>query len=378
MNDSPGRIPTGRDRARAHSGGSDDDGHDGRGSGGWGNGGRGSTGNGWGRPAGGWGGGHWSPAAPPVPQPGVIPLRPLSVGEILDGAFTTARRYWRTALGVSLAVAVVTQSVNTAVTGLWRRGLEGLGNLADQDTVTVHELMEALKNALGGLAVASLAGLIGSVIAAGTLTVVVSRAVLGRPASASDVWVSARPRLLSLTGLFCLLALLITGAFALGLGPGLLLMRAGFEGPGIALTGLGGLAGTAGAAWLWIRYSLAAPALILEKQGVLDAMQRSAKLVRGSWGRIFGIQILATLLVFVVGSIAEVPAAFMELILNGGSSEVASTSWPSLIISGIAATIGSALTLPITAGITALLYMDQRIRRESLDIELANAAVCKV
>ena len=32
------------------------------------------------------------------------------------------------------------------------------------------------------------------------------------------------------------------------------------------------------------------------------------------------------------------------------------------------------ITFPITAGVTVLLYIDQRIRREALDLELARAA----
>ena len=32
------------------------------------------------------------------------------------------------------------------------------------------------------------------------------------------------------------------------------------------------------------------------------------------------------------------------------------------------------IVIPFTAGITALLYIDRRIRREALDIELARAA----
>ena len=33
-----------------------------------------------------------------------------------------------------------------------------------------------------------------------------------------------------------------------------------------------------------------------------------------------------------------------------------------------------ALTVPFTAGVTALLYLDQRIRREGLDVSLLRAA----
>ncbi|MEV5242442.1 glycerophosphoryl diester phosphodiesterase membrane domain-containing protein [Streptomyces cinnamoneus] len=335
----------------------------------------GSGGNGWGRAGGGgWGNNPWPPPAPPAPKPGVIPLRPLGVGEILDGAFTTLRRHWRTALGISLAVAVVTQTAQTVVTGLWFGDQSALAELGRQDTVSPQELLDALKEGLGALALIIPISLIGSIIAAAMLTVVVSRAVLGKPVSVADAWASTRAQLLGMTGLFLAIPVLITGAFAVGMLPGLLLIGAGAEAAGTAALLVGGAAGLAGAACLWIRYCLAAPALVLEKQGVKAAMGRSAKLVQGAWWRICGIQVLVIMIVFVAGAIVEMPAMAIKLILTGGPTADDATSWPSLIVNGIHATITSTLTLPITAGVTALLYMDQRIRRESLDIELARAA----
>ncbi len=65
---------------------------------------------------GGWGGGWGGP--PPAAKPGVIPLRPLGVGEILDGAVSTMRTYWRTVLGISLTVAVLTEIVVVLLQGL--------------------------------------------------------------------------------------------------------------------------------------------------------------------------------------------------------------------------------------------------------------------
>ena len=47
----------------------------------------------------------------------MIPLRPLGVGEILDGAVSTMRAHWRTVLGISLTVAVVTQIAIILVQG---------------------------------------------------------------------------------------------------------------------------------------------------------------------------------------------------------------------------------------------------------------------
>ncbi|MFF4161367.1 hypothetical protein [Streptomyces sp. NPDC001678] len=302
------------------------------------------------------------------------------MGEILDGAVTTTRRYWRTVLGISATVALGTQVAGTTVTGLWFRDLTGLNKLSDPGTADLHEVLDALGKSLGSLTVASLVGLVGSIVASAMLTIVVSRAVLGRPASVGDAWRDARPRLLALTGLFLLLPLLITAAFAVGLAPGLAVAAASdgglsgdLEGGGAGLLFLGGLAGMVAAAWLWVRYSLAAPALMLEKQGVITAMRRSAKLVRGAGWRIFGIQVLAAFIVFMIGSMAQIPTSFIDGIVTGESA-MDHLTWTSLIINGIGSAIGSAVALPITAGVTALLYMDQRIRRESLDIELAQAA----
>ncbi|MFF4225761.1 glycerophosphoryl diester phosphodiesterase membrane domain-containing protein [Streptomyces sp. L500] len=302
------------------------------------------------------------------------------MGEILDGAVSTTRLYWRTVLGVSAAVALGTQAAGTTVTGLWFRDVAGLNKLADPGTADLHEVLDAIGKSLGSLTVASLVGLVGTIIASAMLTVVVSRAVLGRPASVGDAWREARPRLLALTGLFVLLPVLMAAAFAVGLVPGLLVaagsdagISGDLSGDSAGLLGLGGLAGMATAAWLWVRYSLAAPALMLEKQGVISAMRRSAKLVRGAGWRIFGIQVLAAFIVFMIGSMAQIPTSLIDGIVTGEST-MDHLTWTSLIINGIGAAIGSALALPITAGVTALLYMDQRIRRESLDIELARAA----
>ncbi len=360
MNDSPGRTPAGGDRARADSGGgySGYSGHSGYGGGG---------------PGGHWGGPQWPRTAPPAPQPGVIPLRPLNVGEILDGTIGTMRRHWQTVLGVSLAVALGTQAVATAVTGIWFRESADLSKIADPQTTSLHEMLHAFEDSLPGMTVTSLVGLVGSIIAAAMLTVVFSRAVLGRAVTAGDTWRGARPQLPALTGLFCLVPLLILVPFAVCLAPGLIISGGDLLGVGGALTLFGGLMGMAAGAWIWTRYSLAAPALMLEKQGVTKALRRSAKLVDGAGWRVFGIQSLASFIVFMAGAIVQIPVSIIESILMGGSN-VDAASWTSLIFTGVSTVISTTFTLPITAGVTALLYMDQRIRRESLDIELAQAA----
>ncbi|MEU7167032.1 glycerophosphoryl diester phosphodiesterase membrane domain-containing protein [Streptomyces morookaense] len=300
----------------------------------------------------------------------MIPLRPLALGELLEGAFTTMRRYWRTLAGVSLAVAAGTQLVETAVTRPWLGKLQDLQSLQEQgETVSVQKLLNALAGTFGGLAVTGLIGLAGSIVATAMFTAVVSRAILGRPMTAREAWQEARPRLAGMAGLLVLVPLLITGVFLACLLPGLIIAVAGTESAGVPFMFVGILVGAVLAVSLWIRYSLAVPALILEKQGVIDSMRRSAKLVRGSWGRIFGVVIVSSMLVFVFSTAVQIPGEAIRMILTQDA-----TSWPAVIIAGIGAVIASTIALPFMAAVTALLYTDQRIRRESLDLELARAA----
>lgn len=123
---------------------------------------------------------------------------------------------------------------------------------------------------------------------------------------------------------------------------------------------------------------------MLEKQGVVKAMRRSAKLVRGSWWRVFGIQLLAQLLVMIVSSVILLPFSRVAAVITGESGAsaldemvVTNFGWTYLIITGVGSVIGAMLTLPIVAGVTVLLYIDQRIRREALDVELTRAAATR-
>ncbi|MGI5352764.1 hypothetical protein ACQEU8_31965 [Streptomyces sp. CA-250714] len=310
----------------------------------------------------------WS-RAPQAAKPGVIPLRPLGIGEILDGSVRAMRTHWRTALGISLVVAVLTELVTVITTRLWFGDTGDLQALAEKDQPSLEDVNNALTGNLGSFTVMGIVGMLGTVIATALLTVVVSRAVLGHPVTLGEAWRSARPQLLRLLGLLLLIPLLVSLVLLGCLLPGILTALAGPSGLAILLLSLGVLAGIAAAAWVWVQFCLAPPALMLEKQGLIASMRRSAKLVRGSWWRVLGVQLLTLLLVFAVSFVVSVPTTAISALTDPSAA-----SWTSLIISGIGSALASAISLPLSAGITALLYLDQRIRREALDLELARAA----
>jgi hypothetical protein len=335
-------------------------------------------------PAGGWEGSaapaagtQWGWAPPPVVKPGVIPLRPLGVGEILDGAVTTIRRNPGPMLGLSAIVAVITQLLGAALGYLLFQDVAELESLSP--TASFFDVMNALAGVIGASAIVVIVTWVATVLLTGILTVVVSRAVLGEKPTVGQAWGAARPRLPRL--------LLLTLVYSvIWLIPFLI---AGLVGVWLASTGLGDerIAGIVGIVvllgipvtiWLYVRYALSGPALMLESTsrsatgtsrpiGVFGALRRSAELVRGSWWRLFGILLLILLIAGIISQVISVPFALPAFFLDEQPSD---NQFLLTLVGIVAATI----TAPFTAAATALLYVDRRIRREGLDIELARAA----
>ncbi|MBL1105402.1 glycerophosphoryl diester phosphodiesterase membrane domain-containing protein [Streptomyces sp. 5-8] len=325
-----------------------------------------------------WGGGWGGP--PPAAKPGVIPLRPLGVGEILDGAVSTMRTYWRSVLGISLAVALITEISLVLLQGFVLNDALARTSL-DSRTATPDEAFRALRDTMIGTGLVTVISAAAIVVTTALITTITSRAVLGRPVTTGEAWREARPQLPKLCGLLVVLGLIIVGVIVAGALPGILVMvSGGSDAGGTALFALGVLGATVVAVWLGVRFYLAAPALMLERQSIGKSLSRSAKLVRGSWWRIFGIQLLAALITSIVSAIVAIPFALVGAAVSGDgvadflAANSGHVGWAFLIIRGIGSVIGTTLTLPISAGVTVLLYIDQRIRREALDLELARAA----
>ncbi|WP_329025811.1 glycerophosphoryl diester phosphodiesterase membrane domain-containing protein [Streptomyces sp. NBC_01423] len=326
----------------------------------------------------GWGGSWQGPGwggPPPAAKPGVIPLRPLGVGEILDGAVSTMRAHWRTVLGITLTVSVIAQ---TAILFIRRYLLPDPPSVDANATGSeaLRQLNESLRYNLLDSAPPLLVTMLATIFTTAVLTVVISRSVLGRPVTLSDAWAEARPRLLPLLGLTLLLAVMAAAIMTAGILPGFLIG----DTAGVGLAFLGLLAAVTVFLWLTVRFILAAPALMLERQSIIASMRRSAKLVRGAWWRMFGILALTWVLTVIVALVVGIPFGIVAVGLDDGSLSSFLTEgttefgWPFLIVSAIGDVVVATLTYPLSAGVMALLYVDQRIRREALDLDLARAA----
>lgn len=327
----------------------------------------------------GWGGpqsptGGWGTPRPPDVRPGVVPLRPLGLGELLDGAVAIIRRYPRPTLGLSVGVALVVTLLNTILSLTALRGVLSLD--ASSFESTGGELGwavngSAISGAVAGVLATILIALLAGVMLSGFITAVVGRAVLGRPMTFADAWAQVWPLLFRLVGL-ALLTGLIVGGVAFG---GLAVAGAvGFlvGGGGIALAVLLGIGALVLSVRLYIQLSLASSVLVLENATIGTSMRRSRVLVRGSWWRVFGILLLTWIIGAFAAQVLQVPFLLLG-ISDSGFGATGDLSSVEIVMGSLGAGIASAVVAPFAAGVRALLYVDRRVRAEGLDIALTAA-----
>jgi len=311
----------------------------------------------------------------PPPKPGVIPLRPLGVGEILDGAISTMRAHPRSMIGFSALVAVASQLVMVPLTYLLLRDAGDVAFQVDQPTSTEDDFAFAASS-VSAAALTLLVTLVATLILTGILTVVVSRAVLGQRITTGEAWQQARPRLPALFGVTMLVFLIVLAVAVVGLGPGILLAVASAPGPLVAVAFVVGVPlFLAAAVYLYVAFALAPPTVVLERQPVVASLRRSRALVKGAWWRTFGILLLVNVIAQILAGILSVPFTIGALGATFFTGEdVNPYEIIPLLITAVGTIVAGAITWPFTAAATALLYVDRRMRREALDMQLTRAA----
>lgn len=334
---------------------------------------------GWGQPAAA-PGGSWAAAAP---RPGIIPLRPLSLGELWDGAFRAVRSNPKPLLGFSAVVVVIITAASMVLSGI----LQGRVLSLEQDpTASPEQVLSAFgadaPGLVGGYLLTTVLSLVATAVLTGVVTVSVSTAVLGRRTPGAELWRRVRERLWALVGLSVLISVVPGIAVAALLVPGLVLTVGGAVGGsggsvagGVALLLLGGLVAVALGLWLATRLLLAPAALILEGQGVGGAVKRAWALSRRGFWRLLGIWLLTAVCIAVVSGVVGAPFS----IVGGLAGMAVGIGSPlylpvTLGITGIGTALVSTVVYPLQSAVTALLYVDQRMRQEGLDVELARSA----
>ena len=320
----------------------------------------------YGAPPAGWGG----PPRAVRPERGIVPLRPLGLGEILDGAIRSVRAQPRVMFGFSAVVVTVAVLIGTVAQLLALPAIQdAIGGLTDEvDPTGEMGMADTFGFSLSQILLAPWTTL-ATILLTGLLTVAVSKAVIGARTTVGELWrESAKHVLLLLAWTIALsvVLVLVWGGWAAAL---VATAAAGAEGAAALIALLGGALLLVATVWVSVRLLFVAPVLVLERTG-LRGVARAWRLTRGSFWRVLGISLLAQVIVYFLTQILVVPFALVAgfLLLDP------STSFVAILLTNVGTALATIVSTVFLAAVVALLYIDVRMRREGLDVELARAA----
>jgi hypothetical protein len=323
-------------------------------------------------PVGGW--------AAPAPMPGGVPLRPLGVGEILSGAFTLIRRNPVATLGLAAVIETLSGIITTVLswseqklTHQLQQSIKGTATPAQAGHAFGHFFSSFVPYFFATIAITFVV----QSILTGMLTGALGRGLIGDRISIGQAWRIARVG--SVIGVSLLVLVIVLAPWLVYLLIVIGLAAAHATAAAVLIGIVGFLALFVTTIWIAVRLLVAIPVVVLEVAGPVAALRRSWMLVAGNWWRVFGIYLLAAIVVGVVAGFIELPFTLARIFISGHGSPfagLANTAAPTvsaLIVGAIGGIIATTCTRPVSAGVSVLLYADLRMRKEGLDLVLQQA-----
>jgi hypothetical protein len=312
----------------------------------------------------------WYPQGPPPAlKPGVIPLRPLSLSDIFNGAIAYVRMNPKATLGLTTAVVVVAQLIALVMQIGPLGATGGLTSVSDGD-VSNATLIGSSLSSLASVATTGLA----TIVLSGLLTVVVGRAVFGAHITIGEAWQRARGRLLALIGFVVLEFFGAVILIVVVVGVLVATISAVNGGAAFVIGAPLVVALVVALVYLGVKLSFAPTLIVLERLDIVSAVRRSFALVKNDFWRVFGIIVLGQLVSGMIAGAVSVPFTFggqLLLVMDSGSMSGAIIG---LILMAIGGAIGQIITSPFNAGVVVLLYTDRRMRAEAFDLVLQSGA----
>lgn len=247
-----------------------------------------------------------------------MPQRPMDVGTLFDAALRFYRDNFVTLVGSGALITVPAALLATVVDA---------------------QLVASLASAAVTLLLPSIA------------VVVAQQLIEGREATIGSTWRLLLGRLGAL-----LLTMVMVAAMVLGL---LLVSVLGF-----VLLFVPGLVAVTVGLIFYVRWAFLMVVTAVEDERYGDALGRSSRLVAGSWWRVLGVLTLAVIAV----NVAEITVTGAVLLL-ADEFNLTSSSYHQLVAVATAPVL--VLLSPASAAVTTMLYYDQRVRTEGLDIAAA-------
>lgn len=308
-------------------------------------------------------------------KPGVMPLRPLGLGDIYDAAFRIIRFNPKATVGAAVLVASVTMLIPVLISIIMTFAV-GVSMEYDEYGFMVTEDSEAIGTILsfGSFILATILLQVGLIFVTGMISHVAMAAATGRRLSLGEAWAATHGKRWKLLGLiFVINATWFVALFFYIVLWVIVVMVTGST-AAIVIWGLITVpAFIAGMLWFWVRvYYLPAPALMLEPVGVFGAIRRGYGLTHRQYWRIFGIALLTFIVTNMVGGILSIPITIIGDIIGYAVPEYAFLSFA--ITQALSSVIVAAFVAPFAGAVTSLQYIDQRIRKEAFDVELMTRA----
>jgi hypothetical protein len=264
-------------------------------------------------------------------------LRPLRVGEILDASIKVYLKNARVLIRLAAMVVVPIQVLSAVILlSTVSAGNEVPSSLPTFKLGTSSTSRGLHTASLGASVITAILGGVASLLVTAACVKTVSDTFLDLPTGIGESLRSALSRVRSLIWMYVLYVVCLAFAFVALLIPGI---------------------------WLYAAWSVATPALLIERKHAAEALKRSAHLVRGRWWPTAGVLLVSTLITSVVGGAFS--AVLIGFLLSG-SHTVAVT----VIVSSAASAVAAILTRPFQATVVTILYYDLRVRREGYDVEL--------
>ncbi len=298
-------------------------------------------------------------------------LRPMSTGEVLDRTFSLYRNNFVLFFGISTVPPALWLLMALAMYGASRPSARPAGTILVAPGAVVASVVAIFLGVIAyliGLALAQAATIYG-----------VSAVHLDRTTTIRECYARLRGRVgRVLLVVITVLLIVFVGGMALMTIAIVIFSALAALGSlmGVVGTVVGVLLGIAAVAasailmiGLFVRYSLAVPACVLEDIKVLQALKRSRFLAQGSRGRIVAIYFLFTVLNFVVSYALLLPVGVLMLTAKGA------TATALVVANHLVSFLVGALLGPIITIAMSLVYYDERVRKEAFDIQLMMATI---
>lgn len=262
-------------------------------------------------------------------SPRPLPLRPQSLLEILDGGFAIVRARSSLLLGIS-AVFIVPLSVLSAY--LQRDLITTDGSELFNDPWLFQS------TAPGGGWTAFVVGFLARSLVQSVVAVAIGLLIAAwysdREAELTDVlkWLSRRAHVI-------LAAWFLTHL----------------------LQGLGLVGAVVGALVVAVFTTVVAPVVAVEQAGPIEAIRRSFSLVSGRFGTVLAFFALSGLLAELLGLVLGLLPTLLGFVLTIGGG------W---VLVAVGSVIAGIVSTTFLAAATVALYLDLRVRREGIDIQL--------